>query len=138
MIDKVSFRAFVAATEDEGRVRDALAVFVPLDRISALTAEGHFGNEIKILEAALRKKEAAAFFAILHEQLPTEELQRLRKEIPDRLEGESHFHLRLDKQAAYKGFLRLTDSKDALDTTILVKTYPARREAALKIISELI
>ena len=138
MIDKVSFRAFVAATEDEGRVRDALAVFVPLDRISALTAEGHFGNEIKILEAALRKKEAAAFFAILREQLPTEELQRLRKEIPDRLEGESHFHLRLDKQAAYKGFLRLTDSKDALDTTILVKTYPARREAALKIISELI
>jgi hypothetical protein len=138
LIDKVSFRAFVAATEDEGRVRDALAVFVPLDRISALTAEGHFGNEIKILEAALRKKESAAFFAILREQLPPEELQRLRREIPDRLEGESHFHLRLDKQAAYKGFLRLTDSKDALDTTILVKTYPARREAALKIISELI
>ena len=138
MIDKVSFRAFVAATEDEGRVRDALAVFVPLDRISALTAEGHFGNEIKILEAALRKKESAAFFTILREQLPAEELQRLRREIPDRLEGESHFHLRLDKQAAYKGFLRLTDSKDALDTTILVKTYPARREAALKIISELI
>ena len=54
------------------------------------------------------------------------------------MEGESHFHLRLDKQAAYKGLLRLTDSKDALDTTILVKTYPARRESALKIISELI
>ena len=138
MIDKVSFRAFVAATEDESRVRTALAVFVPLDRISALTAEGHFGNEIKVLEAALRKREAAAFFQILREQLPTEDLQRLRREIPDRLEGESHFHLRLDKQAAYKGLLRLTDSKDALDTTILVKTYPARRDSALKIISELI
>ncbi len=138
MIDKVSFRAFVAATEDEGRVREALTVFVPLDRISALTAEGHFGNEIKILEAALRKRESAAFFQILREQLPAEELQRLRREIPDRLEGESHFHLRLDKQAAYKGMVRLTDSKDALDTTILVKTYPSRRESALKIISELI
>lgn len=138
MIDRVSFRAFVAATEDEGRVREALAVFVPLDRITAVAVEGHFGNEIKILEAVLRKREAAAFFAILREQLPAEELQRLRREVPDRLEGESHFHLRLDKQAAYKGFLRLTDSKDALDTTILVKTYPARREAALKIISELI
>ena len=138
MIDKVSFRAFVAATEDEGRVREALAVFVPLDRISSVAAAGHFGNEIKILEAELRKREAAAFFQILREQLPTEDLQRLRREIPDRLEGESHFHLRLDKQAAYKGLLRLTDSKDALDTPGLVKTYPARRESALKIISELI
>jgi RNA binding exosome subunit len=138
VIDRVSFRAFVAATEDEVRVREALAVFVPLDRISATAAMGHFGNEIKILEAAVRKKEAAAFFQILREQLPAADLQRLRREIPDRLEGESHFHVRLDKQAAYKGLLRLTDSKDPLDITILVKTFPARREAALKIISELL
>ncbi|MGV8174634.1 MAG: hypothetical protein ACP5OU_02925 [Methanothrix sp.] len=46
--------------------------------------------------------------------------------------------MRLDKQAAYKGLLLLTDSKDALDITILVKTFPARREAAIKILSELL
>lgn len=138
MIDKISFRAFVAATEDEGRVREALAVFIPLDRITAVTAEGHFGNEIKILEAVLRRREVAAFLQILREQLSAEDLERLRNEIPDRLEGESHFHLRLDKQAAYKGVVRLTNSKDALDITILVRTYPARRESALKILSELI
>jgi len=138
VIDKISFRAFVAATEDEGRVREALAVFVPLDRITAVTAEGHFGNEIKILEAVLRRREVAAFLQILREQLSAEDLERLRREIPDRLEGESHFHLRLDKQAAYKGQVRLTNSKDALDISILVRTYPARRESALKILSELI
>ena len=138
MIDRISFRAFVAATEDEGRVREALAVFVPLDRITAATAEGHFGNEIKILEAVLRRKEATAFLQILREQLSAEDLERLRREVPDRLEGESHFHLRLDKQAAYKGLLHLTDSRDALDITILVRTYPSRRESALRILSELI
>ena len=138
MIDKVSFRAFVAATEDEGRVREALSIFVPLDRISSSTAEGHFGNEIKIMEASLRKKEGQAFFQILREQLSTEDQLRLRREMPDRLEGDSHFHLRLDKQAAYKGLLRLTDSKDAIDVCALVKTYPARRESALKVLSELI
>jgi hypothetical protein len=138
VIDKVSFRAFVAATEDEGRVREALSIFVPLDRISTSTAEGHFGNEIKILEASLKKKEGQAFFQILREQLSTDDQLRLRREIPERLEGDSHFHLRLDKQAAYKGLLRLTDSKDALDVCALVKTYPARRESALKILSELI
>lgn len=138
MIDKVSFRAFVAATEDDGRVREALSIFVPLDRISSSTAEGHFGNEIKILEASLKKKEGQAFFQILREQLSTDDQLRLRREMPERLEGDSHFHLRLDKQAAYKGLLRLTDSKDALDICALVKTYPARRESALKILSELI
>jgi RNA binding exosome subunit len=138
VIDKVSFRAFVAATEDEGRVREALAVFVPLDRISATAAEGHFGNEIKILEASLRKKEGQAFFQILREQLLTDDLKRLRREIPDRLEGDSHFHLRLDKQAAYKGLLRLTDSRDALDVSALIKTYPSRRTEALRILSELL
>ena len=138
MIDKVSFRAFVAATEDEGRVREALGVFVPLDRISATAAEGHFGNEIKILEASLRKKEGQVFFQILREQLLTDDLRRLRREIPDRLEGDSHFHLRLDKQAAYKGLLRLTDSRDALDVSALIKTYPSRRTEALRILSELL
>jgi hypothetical protein len=138
VIDKVSFRAFVAATEDEGRVREALSIFVPLDRISSAIAEGHFGNEIKILEASLRKKEGQAFFQILREQLSSDDQLRLRREIPERLEGDSHFHLRLDKQAAYKGLLRLTDSKDALDVCALIKTYPARRESALKILSELI
>jgi RNA binding exosome subunit len=138
VIDKVSFRAFVAATEDVDRVREALSIFVPLDRISSSTAEGHFGNEIKILEASLKKKEGQAFFQILREQLSTDDQLRLRREMPERLEGDSHFHLRLDKQAAYKGLLRLTDSKDALDVCALVKTYPARRESALKILSELI
>jgi len=138
VIDKVSFRAFVAATEDEGRVREALGILVPLDRISATAAEGHFGNEIKILEASLRKKEGQAFFQILREQLLTDDLQRLRQEIPDRLEGDSHFHLRLDKQAAYKGLLRLTDSRDALDVSALIKTYPSRRTEALRILSELL
>ena len=138
MIDRVSFRAFVAATEDEVRVREALSVFVPLDRISKIAALGHFGNEIAILETALRKKETAAFLSILREQLPSPELQRLHREMEDRLEGEGRFHLRLDKQAAYQGLLRLTDSADALDVTILIKTFPARREEALKILSELL
>jgi RNA-binding protein len=138
LIERVSFRAFVAATEDEGRVREALGVFVPLDRISAIAAQGHFGNEIKILEASLKKKEGLAFFQILHEQLLPDDLLRLKQEISDRLEGDSHFHLRLDKQAAYKGLLRLTDTRDALDVSAVIKTYPSRRAEALRILSELL
>ncbi len=138
MIHRVSFRAFVAATEAEEHVREALSIFVPMDSISATSAEGHFGNDIKILEAALRKKEGIAFFRILREQLPREELVRLRREMASRVDESCHFHLRLDKQAAYKGMVRLTDSKDAIDTIAFIATYPAKREEAIRIVGELL
>jgi RNA binding exosome subunit len=138
VIRRVSFRAFVAATEDEQRVREALSIFVPLDSISAAYVEGHFGNEIKILEAALKKRDARAFFQILREQLPKEDLSKLRRETLERLDEDNHFHLRLDKQAAYKGMVRLTDLKDAIAVSAMVETYPTRREEALRIISELL
>jgi RNA binding exosome subunit len=138
VIHWISFRAFVAATEAEDRVRDALGIFVPLDCITSIAAEGHFGNRIKILEANLKRKEGLVFFRILREQLPKEDLSRLRRELPSRLDDSCRFHLRLDKQAAYKGIVRLTDSKDALDVTALVATYPARREEAQRILGDLL
>jgi RNA binding exosome subunit len=138
VIHRISFRAFVAATEAEDRVRDALGIFVPLDGITSIAAEGHFGNRIKILEANLKRKEGLVFFRILREQLPKEDLSRLRRELPSRLDDSCRFHLRLDKQAAYKGIVRLTDSKDALDVTALVATFPARREEAQRILGDLL
>ncbi len=138
MIRKISFRAFVAVTEDDQRVREALSIFVPLDSITATLVKGHFENEIKILEATLRKRDSPAFFRMLREQLPKEDLSRLRREVAQRLDEENHFHLRLDKQTAYKGMVRLTDSKDAIAVSTMVETYPARREEALRIVSELL
>lgn len=138
MIHRISFRAFVAATEAEERVREALSIFVPLDSITVTAAEGHFGNDIKILEASLKKKDGLAFLRILREQLPREELVKLRREMSARVDDECHFHLRLDKQEAYRGTVRLTDSKDAIDVTVLIATYPARREEALRVLGELL
>lgn len=128
----------MAATEASERVREALSIFVPLDSITATAAEGHFGNDIKILEASLKKKDGLAFLRILREQLPREELVKLRREMSARVDDECHFHMRLDKQEAYRGTVRLTDSKDAIDVTVLIATYPARREEALRVLGELL
>jgi len=138
VIQRISLRVFVAATEDEKRVREALAFFVPLESILITSAKGHFGNEIKILEATLKNKECLAFFHILKEQLPSEERLKLRREAPERTDEKSCFHLRLDKQAAYKGYVKLTDTKDAIDISVHIALFPARREEAVRIIGELI
>ena len=138
MLHRITFRAFVAATEAEERVYKALSIFVPLDSIILTKAIGHFGNDIEILEATLKKKDGLIFFRILREQLPREDLLRLRRELSARVDDACHFHMRLDKQAAYKGLVRLTDSKDALDVTATIATYPANRDEALRIAGELL
>jgi RNA-binding protein len=137
VIHRVTFRAFAAATEDEARIKEALAIFVPLDSIFVTPVEGYFGNPMKILGAILRKREGLRFFQMLKEQLPKEDLQRLRREVPERISG-TEFHLRLDKQAAYKGIVRLTDSKDAIAVTALVESYPARYEEAVRVVGEIL
>ena len=137
MIHRVTFRAFAAATEDDERIKNALSVFVPLDSISVTYVEGYFGNPMKILEVVLRKREGLSFFQMLRELLPKEDLQRLRREVPERISG-TEFHLRLDKQAAYEGIVRLTDSKDAIDVTALVESYPAKYEEAVRVVGELL
>ncbi|HWQ20794.1 MAG TPA: RNA-binding domain-containing protein [Methanotrichaceae archaeon] len=138
MIHHIAFRAFAAATEDVERVKYALSIFVPLDSISLTEAEGHFENPICILQADLKKRDGRNFFELLREQLPKDDLERLQREIPQRTDQNGEFHMRLDKQAAYKGIIRLTDSKDAIDVSAHIATYPVNYEEALRKIGELL
>jgi RNA-binding protein len=138
VIHRTSLRAFAAATEDESRVRKALGIFIPSDNLFVTYAKGHFGNEIIILEATIKKNESFVFLSILKERLPREELLKLHNEVPTRVDENNHLHLRLDKQAAYEGRVRLTDSKDAIDVSVHIASYPSRRENAIKIFGALI
>jgi len=138
VIHRINFRAFVAATEDEARVREALAIFVPLDSITATKVAGHHGNEIVILEAMLGRRDGSHLFEILREQLTPQDLSRLQREIPERTDEDCCFHMRLDKQAAFKGRIALTDSKDAIDACAHIATYPSKRDEAVRILGELL
>lgn len=138
MIHRVSFRTFVAATEGEDRVREALSVFVSPDSITVTNAAGHFGNPIKILDATLKKRDGLAFFRILKEQIAQEDLARLHSELPQRLDESNVIHFRLDKQAAFQGRVCLTDSRDAIAVSALIESYPARHEEALRIAEALL
>ena len=138
MIHRVTFRAFVASTEDDGKVREALSLFVPPESMSTTRALGHYGNEILILSTSLRKKEGLKFFGRLREILPQREMERLRRELDLRVDDECNLHFRLDKQAAYRGDARLTDSGDAITVSAHLESYPARRERALLVAGDLL
>mgnify|MGYP001474918182 CR=1 FL=1 len=138
MIHRVTFRAFVASTEDDGKVREALSLFVPPESISEISVAGHFGNEILVLTSTLRKREGLKFFDRLREALPEGEMKRLRREADLRVDDDCKLHFRLDKQAAYQGEVRLAGSGDAISVCAHLESYPARRERALKVAGELL
>jgi RNA binding exosome subunit len=138
VIRRISLRAFVAATEDEEKVLEAMGLFAPREGISSVKVRGHFRNEIKILEADLNRRESRKLLMFLKQQLPASDLAKLQREREARLDDANQFHLRLDKQAAYQGQVCLTESKDAIDVSLAVETYPARREEALRILGDLL
>jgi RNA binding exosome subunit len=139
LIHRVTFRAFVASTEEEERVREALSLFVPPASISSNVVTGHYGNRMEILEAVLNKKQGKAFFQRFREELSPLELELLRQEAPRRVDQECKLHFRLDKQAAYRGEVRLTASGDAIQVCTHLEAYPPERhDKAVKIVEDLL
>ena len=58
-------------------------------------------------------------------------LPRLQATLDARTDDDGVFYLRLDKQAAFQGDLRLTDGEDAVQLRLKLETSPATRAAAL-------
>jgi RNA binding exosome subunit len=125
----LSFRTFTHATEDEEKVEQALKLASGADEITRSKSEGYHGNPIVVMEAKIsRSKEIKEFFA----SLPVEDVQRLLDTLEIRIDEESMFFLRLDKQAAFEGRLTLGRNDDVISVRGKIKSYPQSRENALK------
>lgn len=135
MIHYILFRTQSHATEDVSRVRQALANVLPPDTpIEEEETKGYFDNPITVLTARLEKKAAEGYVKFLKSRLFQADLKELVKELPERVTDDCDFYLKLSKQDAYLGDVRLTYAEDAIAIRAKVAAYPARREAALKVL----
>ncbi|MDD5474438.1 MAG: RNA-binding domain-containing protein [Candidatus Methanoperedens sp.] len=130
-IHNVSLRAFIHATESEDRVKTALSLFLFDNEIETIKTEGHFGNPITILQVHVKGRDCRRFIELLKTKLPEHELGRLKKELGKRIDDNCYFHIRFDKQAAYKGIVQLATTTDTIAADIKLKAYPAKRENAV-------
>ncbi|MCX9084588.1 MAG: exosome subunit [Candidatus Methanoperedens sp.] len=130
-VHHITFRAIVAATESDDRVKTALSLFLFNNETKATLTEGHFGNPIIILEGRNRGKDIARFMEVVKSNLNITELEALKKERCERIDDECCFHIRFDKQAAFGGKVRIATTSDAIIAKIKLKVYPARRENAI-------
>ena len=123
----IDLRTFCYATEDEKRVEDALRHFLPeefeLDRV---TNTGHHGDRIVVLSA--RVENADGMRVVLDRLAELDSIDRVLEELDDRVDDNCSFFLRLDKQAAFNGLVRLGEG---ITLRAKVEAYPAKHEKAV-------
>jgi RNA binding exosome subunit len=124
----VDLRAFSYATEDEKRVEDALRTFLPedaeLDRVENV---GHHGDRIVVLSA--RIENADGMRHVLDALAGLDDVDRVIDELDQRVDDNCALFLRVDKQAAFRGEVRLGPG---ITVRAKVEAYPAKQAAAVE------
>jgi len=128
----VDLRTFCYATEDEKRVEEALRTFLP-DRddepfeIERVESEGHYGDRILVLSARVENADDVRY--VLSRLADLESFDELIDELDERVTENTELFLRLDKQAAFEGDVRLGDG---ITFRGKVEAYPAKKEKAVE------
>ncbi|USZ72826.1 RNA-binding protein [Natronosalvus halobius] len=124
----VDLRTFCYATEDDKRVEAALRRFLPEEfEIERVESEGHYGDRILVLSA--RVENADDVRHVLAQLTDLETFDRLLAELDDRVTDNCELFLRLDKQAAFGGDVRLGEG---ITFRAKVEAYPAKKPQAVE------
>ena len=123
----IDLRTFCYATEDEKRVEEALRHFLPEEfEINRVENTGHHGDRIVVLSA--RVENADGMRVVLGRLAALDSIDRVLEELDDRVDDNCSFFLRLDKQAAFNGLVRLGEG---ITLRAKVEAYPAKHEKAV-------
>ena len=124
----VDLRAFSYATEDVKRVEQALYNLLPEDvELDRAENAGHHGDRIVVLSA--RVERADEMRHVLDRLSELEALDRVLGELDERVDDNCALFLRLDKQAAFRGDVRLGPG---ITVRTKVEAYPAKKEKAVE------
>ena len=111
----VDIRFCAHATEDVDKVVKAVQNILPSEYVQDVTfeqnvVEGHYGNPITFFETRIKEKETVcALVEKLSDNLSSLDKKELNREIHRYIEKGS-LYIRLDKQAAFQGKIKLVTS----------------------------
>lgn len=124
----VDLRTFCYATEDEKRVEAALRTLLPADfEIDRMENEGHHGDRIVILSTRVENADDIRYVLAQLASLP--QIDRVIEELDERIDDNCSMFMRLDKQAAFSGEVRLGDG---ITLRAKVEAYPAKKPEAVE------
>ena len=114
-VREVEISTFSHATEDEDRVEDAITNLLPEENrdlwLTRKTLKGYHGDPITIVTGKIRtKKGATGVLQRVVQELSSLDQQRILDELEERLDEGGNLYIRLDKQKAYLGKVRLLET----------------------------
>lgn len=124
----IDLRAFCYATEEEARVERALRRFLPEEfPIERAVSEGHYGDRIVVLSTRVETADEMRSVLAAVDELP--DLAVVASRLDERIDENCSLFLQFDKQAAYRGEVRLGKG---IMLRAKVEAYPARKETAVE------
>lgn len=124
----VDLRAFSYATEDQKRVEEALRSLLPDDaELDHVENVGHHGDRIVVFSA--RIDVADGMRHVLDRLSELDDIDRVIDELDQRVDDNCALFLRLDKQAAFRGEVRLGSG---ITVRAKVEAYPAKQATAVE------
>ncbi len=139
----VRLTTFIQATEDEDKVLEAIATFIPdeIDEDDVLfdidETRGFFGNPIKVINVEIKRSRAVRQFLEHFKELLSEKDRRyLLENLDEKTDEEGTFYVRFNKQKAYLDEVEIDEGADVVQVRIKVKEFPMRKEAVVKAVRE--
>ncbi len=118
-VRRLRIEVFSHATEDINKVKKAILTLIPSElrdnvELAITKVKGYYGNEINIINVDLSKKAKYVLKHILC-SLTTTERSIITATIDTRVDSKlSHLFLRVSKQDAYLGQIRLMEGSDVI------------------------
>jgi Predicted exosome subunit len=124
---------FCYATENEELIHDSMEELLGTDEFECDVAESEHGNHLLIFRTELTKQKS---FNTVFEKFGKELIEKILDNIEKKIDDDCVFYLRLDKQKLVEGIYKIAHHGDVISLTGKVVSHPARKEIAVKNMSE--
>lgn len=126
-------QTFCYATERKELVGETMAELLGTDEFDVDVSEGEHGNTMLILSQRLTKQKE---FKTLFSKLGPSIRDEILNDMDNRIDEDCVFYIRLDKQKAVQGQYVVAHHGDVIAITGKVQSHPARKEVAVKNMTE--
>ena len=138
MIHNIRYRVFIYDNEDRDDVLQALLNILPEAEPEIEEAEGLLEEKMLILSGTVSKKrETKEFLNNLTHSIGEDQLIKLYNDLDRKMDEKGNLFLRLSKEKAAEEEWEILDGGDSIHLKIKIAAYPAKKDVAIKKISEI-
>ena len=138
MIHNIRYRVFIYENEDKDEILEALLNILPTAVPEIEEAEGLLEEKMLILSGTVSKKrETKEFLNNLTHSIGEDQLIKFYNDLDRKMDEKGNLFLRLSKEKAAEEEWEILDGGDSIHLKIKIAAYPAKKDVAIKKISEI-